>query len=160
VAAVGAEFVEGAVMAPVAGPGIAVPILAGGREAAATAERLNALGMNVTPVATEIGRASATKLCRSIMVKGIEALILDCAEAAREHGVEEDVWSSLAATFPGIDWPALAVTMAERVRRHGVRRAEEMREAGVMLRELDADPALCAAVADAHERFARRRDRA
>ena len=155
VEASGASYVEGAVMAPVAGPGIRVPILAGGPAAAAAAETLNALGMNVTPVATEIGRASAMKLCRSIMIKGLEALIIDCAAAAREFDVEREVFDSLAATFPSIDWPALATTMAGRVRRHGVRRAAEMREAAEMLVDLGVDPGLCRAIADSHERVAR-----
>lgn len=82
VGAVAAHFVEGAVMAPVAGRGIRVPVLAGGSHAGATAQILNAIGMNVRPVSVEPGRASAMKLCRSIMIKGIEALIIDCAVAA------------------------------------------------------------------------------
>lgn len=66
-------------MAPVSPQRLKVPILAGGAAAMATAEKLNALGMAIRPVATEIGRASATKLCRSIMIKGIEVLMRDCA---------------------------------------------------------------------------------
>lgn len=150
----GAHYVEGAVMAPVSPQRLKVPILAGGAAAVATAERLNALGMAIRPVATEIGRASATKLCRSIMIKGIEALILDCARASRLHGVEADVFASLAATFPGHDWQELAGHMAGRVRQHGIRRAAEMREAADMLADLGLDPTLCRAVADAQERGA------
>ncbi|MGA8990127.1 MAG: DUF1932 domain-containing protein, partial [Rhodoplanes sp.] len=111
-------------------------------------------GMAIRPVATEIGRASATKLCRSIMIKGIEALILDCARACKLTGVEADVFASLAETFPGIDWRKLAEHMAGRVREHGIRRAAEMREAADMLTDLGIDPTLCRAVADAQERGA------
>ena len=150
----GAHYVEGAVMAPVPPQRLKVPILAGGAAAAATAQRLNALGMAIRPVATEIGRASATKLCRSIMIKGIEALILDCARACKLTGVEADVFASLAETFPGIDWRKLAEHMAGRVREHGIRRAAEMREAADMLADLGIDPTLCRAVADAQERGA------
>ncbi|MEZ5788390.1 MAG: DUF1932 domain-containing protein [Xanthobacteraceae bacterium] len=150
----GAHYVEGAVMAPVSLQRLRVPILAGGAAAVAAADKLNALGMAIRPVATEIGRASATKLCRSIMIKGIEVLILDCARASRLHGVEADVFASLAATFPGHDWRELASHMAGRVRQHGIRRAAEMREAADMLADLGLDPALCRAVADAQERGA------
>ena len=150
----GAHYVEGAVMAPVPPQRLKVPILAGGSAAVATAERLNALGMAIRPVATEIGRASATKLCRSIMIKGIEALVLDCARASRLHGVETDVFESLVATFPGQDWAKLADHMAGRVHQHGIRRAAEMREAADMLADLGLDPTLCRAVADAQERGA------
>jgi 3-hydroxyisobutyrate dehydrogenase-like beta-hydroxyacid dehydrogenase len=157
VEAAGADYVEGAVMAPVLKPGLAVPILAGGPRAAETAARLNALGMNLTPVATEHGRASAMKLCRSIMIKGIEALMVDCAAACEGWDVTEPVFASLAETFPAIDWPALAENMRERVATHGVRRAAEMREAGEMLAALGMNPALALAVAEAQARGARPR---
>jgi 3-hydroxyisobutyrate dehydrogenase-like beta-hydroxyacid dehydrogenase len=160
VEAASAHFVEGAVMAPVLGRGIRVPILAGGPHAETAAQILNAMGMNIRPVSTEPGRASATKLCRSIMIKGIEALIIDCAVAASRWGVESEVFNSLAETFPATDFDLLAQTMAERVRKHGLRRAAEMREAASMLEDLGRDGALARAVADAHERAAGARSRA
>jgi 3-hydroxyisobutyrate dehydrogenase-like beta-hydroxyacid dehydrogenase len=150
----GASYVEGAVMAAVLQPGIRVPILAGGPAAGAAAARLNKFGMNLTPVASEYGRASAIKLCRSIMIKGIEALILDCAPASRHWDVEREVFGSLAQTFPSIAWPDLAEAMAERVAKHGARRAAEMREAAEMLAEMGREPALVRAVADAQQRGA------
>jgi 3-hydroxyisobutyrate dehydrogenase-like beta-hydroxyacid dehydrogenase len=152
--ACGARYVEGAVMAPVPGPGIKVPILAGGPAAAAATEILNGLGMNVTAVTEEPGRASAMKLCRSIMIKGIEALIVDCAAASKQWDVQKEVFASLEATFPGIDFAKLAKDMAGRVHQHGIRRAAEMREAGMMLDDLGMDGALSRAVADAQERGA------
>jgi len=154
VEAASAHFVEGAVMAPVPGRGIRVPILAGGPHAETTAQILNAMGMNIRAVSREPGRASAMKLCRSIMIKGIEALIIDCAVAASKWGVESEVFTSLAETFPATDFGLLAQTMAERVRKHGIRRAAEMREAAGMLEDLGLDGALARAVADAHERAA------
>jgi 3-hydroxyisobutyrate dehydrogenase-like beta-hydroxyacid dehydrogenase len=110
--------------------------------------------MNIRPVSTQPGRASATKLCRSIMIKGIEALIIDCAVAASKWGVESEVFTSLAETFPATDFSLLAQTMAVRVRKHGIRRAAEMREAAGMLEDLGLDGALARAVADAQERAA------
>jgi 3-hydroxyisobutyrate dehydrogenase-like beta-hydroxyacid dehydrogenase len=154
VEAVAAHFVEGAVMAPVPGSGLRVPILAGGPHAQPTAQILNALGMNVRPVSTETGRASAMKLCRSIMIKGLEALLIDCATAASKWGIEAEVFDSLDETFPSIDFAALAKSMAERVRKHGIRRAAEMREAADMLEDLGLDGSLARAVAGAHERNA------
>ncbi|MBY0531488.1 MAG: DUF1932 domain-containing protein [Xanthobacteraceae bacterium] len=152
----GADYVEGAVMAPVKKPGIRVPILAGGVRAEETAERLNALGFNIEPVPKEIGHASATKLCRSIIIKGLEALLVDCAKASEHAGVKESVFASLQETFPSIDWHALAEDMKERVATHGVRRSEEMREAGEMLSEFGFDAELALAVANAQARGAKR----
>lgn len=154
VAPSGAHYVEGAVMAPVPGPGIKVQILGGGPKAEELAPKLNALGMNIRPVAREYGRASAMKLCRSIMIKGIEALIVDSARAAKAWNVEDEVYGSLDASYPSIDWRELAVAMAGRVRQHGVRRGAEMREAAMMVEDLGMDPELALAVAAAQERGA------
>lgn len=152
--ACGARYVEGAVMAPVPGPGIRVPILAGGPAAASVAETLNALGMNVDAVTTEPGRASAMKLCRSIMIKGIEALIVDCARASKAWDVQGEVFASLDASFPGLNFAELAGYMAQRINQHGIRRAAEMREAAMMLDDLGMDGSLSRAVADAQQRGA------
>jgi 3-hydroxyisobutyrate dehydrogenase-like beta-hydroxyacid dehydrogenase len=154
VEAAGARYVEGAIMAAVPSPGIRVPILAGGPSADDLAALLNTLGMNITPVGAEYGMASTIKLCRSIIIKGLEALIADCTSAARQAGVEHEVFASLAETFPSIDWPRLAETMAERVARHGRRRAAEMHEAADMLAEMGIDADLARAVAEAQARGA------
>jgi 3-hydroxyisobutyrate dehydrogenase-like beta-hydroxyacid dehydrogenase len=155
VEASGAYYVEGAVMGPVRAPGIRVAILAGGPAVESTSTLLNGLGFNVTPVAAEHGKASAIKLCRSIVIKGLEALMVDCAAASARAGVTGEVYASLAETFPSIDWPALADSMAERVATHGIRRSAEMREAAEMLGEMGLNSTLAEAVADAQARGAR-----
>lgn len=151
----GLAYVEAAVMAPVAQPGIRVPILTGGARAAEVSDQLNGLGFRTRAVSETVGRASATKLCRSIVIKGLEALMIDCARASDHWGVQEDVFASLAQTFPSIDFSALAQVMDQRVARHGVRRAAEMREAADMLADMGRPPELARAIADSHERRAR-----
>ena len=152
----GADFVEWAVMSPVAGLGIRSPILAGGARAAETAVRLNALGMKIDAVSEEIGVASATKLCRSIVIKGLEAIMVDLSQAAPQAGVMEAVLKSLAASYPGMDWAEIVRYMPPRVARHGVRRAAEMREAGKMLDEMGLSGDFCRGIADRHETYARK----
>jgi 3-hydroxyisobutyrate dehydrogenase-like beta-hydroxyacid dehydrogenase len=149
IAEAGARFVEGAVMESVPGPRLRVPILGGGPHAKEAADMLNPLGMNIRPVAGAVGRASAIKLSRSIMIKGIEALIMHCTASAAHWEAEDEVFGSLWETFPSIDWAQLSRSMAGRVKKHGVRRSEEMRQAAEMLVSLGIDPALCLAVADA-----------
>ncbi len=155
VEASGAAYLEAAVMAPVLKPGLKVAILAGGPKAQAAAATLNGFGMNLTPVSEAFGRASAMKLCRSIVIKGLEALMVDCATACAAWDVTEPVFASLHATFPSIDFHRLAADMRERVATHGVRRAAEMREAAEMLAAAGLEPGLAAAVADAQQRGAR-----
>jgi 3-hydroxyisobutyrate dehydrogenase-like beta-hydroxyacid dehydrogenase len=151
----GAQFVEFAVMAPVREPGIEVPILSGGEKAEYVSSLLNELGMKITPVSTEIGTASATKLCRSIVIKGMEALMVDFSLASERAGVMPAVLASLKASYPGMDWENVAKVMMSRVRQHGVRRAAEMREASRMITEFGLDGSLASAIADRHESFAK-----
>lgn len=151
----GADFLEFAVMSPVAGLGIASPVLAGGARAREWAERLNLLGMKIEAVSAEIGVASATKLCRSIVIKGLEAIMVDLNLAAAGAGVMPAVLASLTASYPGMDWGEAARIMPTRVARHGVRRAAEMREAARMLEEMGLSGAFPAAIADRHERYAK-----
>lgn len=157
-AALGARqdaYVEAAVMAPVAQPGIRVPILTGGPKAVDVTERLNGLGFRARAVSDGIGRASATKLCRSLVIKGLEALMIDCARASAHWGVADDVFASLGQTFPSVDFAQLAQVMDQRVARHGIRRAAEMREAADMLADMGRPADLARAIADSHERRAR-----
>lgn len=151
----GAAFIEFAVMAPVSGVGIEVPILSGGATVETISERLNELGMRINPVSSEIGTASATKLCRSIVIKGMEALMVDFTLASEKAGVMPAVLASLKASYPGMDWDNIAKVMISRVKQHGVRRAAEMREASRMITELGLDGSLAAAIAERHESFAR-----
>ena len=156
VAPSGAAFVEFAVMSPVAGLGITSPILAGGAGAEALAARLNALGMKITAVSPEIGVASATKLCRSIVIKGLEAIMIDLNLAADGAGVKPAVLASLVASYPGMPWADIADYMPPRVARHGVRRAAEMREAARMMREMGLNGDFSDAIAARHESYAKR----
>jgi 3-hydroxyisobutyrate dehydrogenase-like beta-hydroxyacid dehydrogenase len=126
------------------------------RFSAPLAERLSApLGMKITPISTEIGVASATKLCRSIIIKGMEALMVDLGLAGEKAGVLPAVLASLTASYPGMDWAELAPVMPRRVTSHGICRAAETREAARMLAEMGFSGALSEAIAERHESFAR-----
>ncbi len=134
------RYVEAAVMTSVPPHGIRVPMLLGGPHAAGLLPHLQQLGFNATVGATEFGVVSATKLCRSIVLKGMEALIIESLLAARSYGVEREVIASLAETFPGLDWEPQATYFWRRVVAHGRRRAEEMREAASMVSDAGIAP--------------------
>jgi 3-hydroxyisobutyrate dehydrogenase-like beta-hydroxyacid dehydrogenase len=141
-------------MAPVAGTGIATGILAGGSRAAELADRLNPLGLVIDAVSDRIGVASATKLCRSIVIKGMEALMVDLMLVTGKTGVLPGVLASLSKSYPGMDWAKVLEVMPARVERHGVRRAAEMREVARMLEENGLSGALAHAIAERHETYA------
>jgi 3-hydroxyisobutyrate dehydrogenase len=143
----GAATVDVAVMAPVAPYLHKVPCLIGGPGAAALAPRAAALGMKMDVVSAEVGPASAIKMFRSIVVKGLEALLVESMAASAEYGVEDRVLASLTETWPGIDWEKLAGYMLERVVSHGKRRAAEMREVSATLESIGMQPIMAAATA-------------
>ena len=148
VAPTGAAYVDVAVMAPAAPYLHKVPCLIGGPGAAALAPRAAALGMKMELVSAEVGQASAIKMFRSIVVKGLEALLVESMTAAAQYGVEDRVLASLEETWPGIDWQKLSGYMIERAVTHGRRRAAEMREVSETLRSIGMDPTMAAATAE------------
>ena len=143
----GAAYVEAGVMTSVPPYGIRVPMLLGGARAAELAGALNAWGMDATAVSDELGVASAIKMCRSVMIKGLEALVIESYTAARAYGVEEHMLPTLQETFPSIDWAAQGAYFFSRVAQHGQRRAEEMRESARTVQEAGFEPLMTAAIA-------------
>lgn len=136
----GGRFVEGAVMTSIPPFRIKVPLLLGGTSAAELAPQLNALGFAATVASEQLGVASATKMCRSVMIKGLEALVIESFTAARAYGVEDAVIASLYQTYPGIDWEQQGAYLFQRVIEHGRRRSEEVREVAETVREIGLEP--------------------
>jgi 3-hydroxyisobutyrate dehydrogenase-like beta-hydroxyacid dehydrogenase len=139
VAAAGGRYVEGAVMTSVPPYRSKVPLLLGGPDAAALVPLLMTLGFAPRVASDRLGVASATKMCRSIMIKGLEAMVIESFTTARHHGVEDAVIASLQETFPGIAWEQQAAYFFQRVIEHGRRRSEEVREVAVTVREAGLD---------------------
>ena len=148
VSATGAAFVEAAVMAPVLPYGHQVPMLLGGAGAAAFADAMTPFGLRLQRLeGAKVGSAAAVKMCRSIVVKGLEAILFECVMGASHFGADELVWASLNESFPGIDWKALADYTTGRVVVHGERRAREMEEVAETLRAIGVDPIMAEATA-------------
>ena len=141
------RYVEGAVMTAVPPHRIKVPLLLGGPDAAALVPRLLDLGFAATLASSRLGVASATKMCRSVIIKGLEAMTVESLTAARHYGVEEAVLVSLRETFPGIDWEKQAAYFFQRVIEHGRRRGEELIEATVTVEEAGIPPGSAAGTA-------------
>jgi len=128
VEAAGGRYVDVAVMAPVHPRLHRTSLLISGPHVEAAAAALAALGMSAKVHDGPVGAASSVKMIRSIMMKGLEALVCECVLAGRKAGVIETVLDSLDATYPGFDWKTKSAYMLERVMTHGLRRAAEMRE--------------------------------
>ncbi len=140
--AAGGRYVDVAVMAPVHPRLHRTPLLISGPHAGAAAPLLAALGMAAEIHDGPVGSASAIKMIRSIMVKGLEALVCECVLAGTKAGVIDTVLDSLDDTYPGFDWKARSAYMLERVMTHGLRRAAEMREVALTVDLLGLPPAM------------------
>jgi 3-hydroxyisobutyrate dehydrogenase-like beta-hydroxyacid dehydrogenase len=157
VAAAGGRYVEAAVMTSVPPHGIRVPMLLGGEHAAEAEVLLRGLGFVAETVSGEIGVASAIKLCRSVIIKGLEALVIESFSAARALGVEKQVLASLAETYPQFDWDKQGDYLFSRVIQHGKRRAEEMRASAEMIGATPVHGTMAAAIALRQDSVARLR---
>lgn len=141
-------YIDVAVMAPVPPARLQTPLLIGGLQAEAIAPRLQGLGLNARYGASTVGQVSAIKMCRSVMIKGLEALTTECLFAAREYGVEEEVLSSLHHSFPSLGWTgAFPDYLISRVAEHGIRRSEEMEEVVKTLRDVGSAGIMSEAIA-------------
>ncbi|MBB3911192.1 DUF1932 domain-containing protein [Sphingomonas desiccabilis] len=151
--AAGAHYVDVAVMAPVRPALLSVPLLLAGRHADAGQALLAQLGFSARVVPGDVGAASAIKMLRSIVIKGLEALTAECLLSARAAGVEEEVLASLDASFPRWDWRTRADYNLDRMLVHGLRRAAEMRESAATAAGLGQSGAMAAATADWQQRL-------
>lgn len=136
IGAAGGRYVDLALMAPVHPRLHRTPMIASGPDAVVGAAALARLGMEVVVAGDRVGQASAIKMLRSVIIKGLEALTAESFLAARAAGVEEAVIASLQASDPGFDWAQRGAYNLERMLVHGSRRAAEMTEVAATLREL------------------------
>jgi 3-hydroxyisobutyrate dehydrogenase-like beta-hydroxyacid dehydrogenase len=136
----GASYVDAAVMAAVPPRKHRVPMLLAGAEASALLALMEPYEMEMDVLSREVGDAAAAKLFQSILIKGTEALLLECLLAASRNGVERHVLESMSRSTPGLDWVARANYMLSRTARHGARRADEMDEAAATLEAMGIEP--------------------
>jgi 3-hydroxyisobutyrate dehydrogenase-like beta-hydroxyacid dehydrogenase len=154
VTATGASFVDGAVMAAVPPLRHRVPVLLSGDGAERLCAAVDGLRMDLEVLGPEPGQASAVKMFRSLLVKGLEALLLECAVGAHAYGATERVLSSMNGTLPTDDWRELASYLLGRTVVHGARRAEELRQVARTLDEIGLEPLLADAGARRLQWFA------
>jgi 3-hydroxyisobutyrate dehydrogenase-like beta-hydroxyacid dehydrogenase len=146
----GGRYVEAAVMTVIGPKGLQTPILLGGPHARSFLADYVQLGLDAKVYAETVGQASSVKMCRSVIIKGIEAIMMECLLSARHYGVERDVLASLNDMFPGQDWTTLSGHMIRRSLQHGRRRAEEMREVAKTVADAGVTPHMTAGAVERH----------
>jgi 3-hydroxyisobutyrate dehydrogenase-like beta-hydroxyacid dehydrogenase len=137
-----ARYVDVAVIAAIHPKRHKTPLLISGPHAEDAAPLLQELEMQLRIVNGGVGAAAAIKMIRSVMIKGIEALTLECFLAAHRAGIVDEVADSMKNNYPRVDFKQVADYNLERMASHGERRAAEMEESCATLRELGLDPAM------------------
>ena len=148
----GVPFADVAMMAPVPGRGLRVPMLASGTGAARYAAILSPLGAEVEVLDGPAGLAASRKLLRSVFYKGMAASVVEALDAARATGDEEWLRAHIAAELATAN-AATVERITDGTRRHAVRRAAEMEAAADMLAELGVPPLMASASRAVHERL-------
>jgi 3-hydroxyisobutyrate dehydrogenase-like beta-hydroxyacid dehydrogenase len=149
----GVPFADVAMMAPVPGRGLRVPMLASGAGAGRYAALLTPLGAGIEVLDGPAGLAASKKLLRSVFYKGMAASIVEALDAARAAGDEPWLREHIAAELADMDTATLE-RITRGTRQHAVRRAAEMDAAASMLTELGVPPLMAGASRALHERLA------
>jgi 3-hydroxyisobutyrate dehydrogenase-like beta-hydroxyacid dehydrogenase len=143
-----------AMMAPVPGNGLRVPMLASG-DAEYAAATLRGYGADVEVLDGPAGLAAARKLLRSVFYKGMSASIVEALEAAEAVGLEDWLRPHIAEELAAAD-ASTVERIVSGTRRHAVRRGHEMAAAAEMLSDLGVQPIMADASRALHERLADR----
>jgi 3-hydroxyisobutyrate dehydrogenase-like beta-hydroxyacid dehydrogenase len=138
----GLVFAEGVLMAPVLRLLVRTPVLAAGPGADQVAELLSACGMDITSLGGKVGEAAARKLLRSIVVKGLTALMVESLRLAQTQDMGEWCYDHLVDTLTELDGDMIR-KLLDGTALHSVRRVAEM-EAAVQMAEGAGEPATMA----------------
>lgn len=145
----GAVFVEGVILGAVGASAVSPAILLGGPAGEAAAATLQQYGLRARFYSSDIGRASAFKMIRSVFSKGVETVLIETLVAARRAGIFDDIWREIRATL------AKDGMLETWIRSHAIsseRRYCEMREVGRFLEDLGVEPMLTRAAAEVFRR--------
>ena len=147
----GIDYVDFAAMGGFATSGHKVPFVVSGPAAQRAAAFLQPFGFKVEVMSERAGDASSVKIIRSVMVKGMEALGVECMVAAHRAGLVQEVLDCFsdidARTFAGM---VKSLTTTHVV--HAKRRMEEMDKAKENLLELGIQPLMSERTRESHAR--------
>ena len=131
-----ARFVDASVMGPVDIMGLKVPFVASGPHAAEFYDRMTPHGMVITVVGNNPGDASAMKLIRSVLMKGLAMLLLETMEAAQRRNILDAVIEDSSVTFNDIPFQKIIKRYIGGTAVHCERRIHEMKECLELLQDM------------------------
>jgi 3-hydroxyisobutyrate dehydrogenase-like beta-hydroxyacid dehydrogenase len=151
--AAGIPFCDAAVMGTIPGNGHTTPMFLTGNGAQAFCEAMTPYGMRLTVLDAPAGGASAIKMLKSVIMKGLPQLMFESFEAAEKYGVLDTLMDSLNSSLYGKSVEKLADTFIARTMLHAARRKVEMQDVLQMLIDLNVDSSMTRAVVDKLDRL-------
>lgn len=135
----GVKMIDLAIMAPVPPKGMMTPLLASGEFAFEFSEKLKPLNLDLSVLEnSKIGDAATRKLLRSIVYKGIAAVVCEAMEAGESFGMESYIRSQISSLIGGNQ--DLIDRFVEGSRTHATRRMHEMDAVIEMLEAQGIEP--------------------
>ncbi|MEW5913486.1 MAG: NAD(P)-binding domain-containing protein [Thermodesulfobacteriota bacterium] len=125
ITASGADYVDVGVVGGISIQGHKIPCLLCGEAAPKLKEIMSPYGMNMELVQAPVGTAALIKMLRSVVLKGIEALMLEMFMAAQEYGLEDTMMQSIASTFNRGDFEKYSDMLMSTHGLHAARRCDE-----------------------------------
>jgi 3-hydroxyisobutyrate dehydrogenase-like beta-hydroxyacid dehydrogenase len=153
----GVPFADIAIMAPVPGRGLRVPMLATGVAAEIVANSLTTFGAAIEVMTGDAGLAAERKLLRSVFFKGMSAAVVEALTAARAAGCEDWLRKIIVDELTSAN-AATVDRLVDGSFKHAVRRTHEMAAAAEMLGELDVRADVASAARDQLASIADSRD--
>lgn len=145
-------FADVALMAMVPGNGLYGASLVSGPGAARYAAMLAPAGVPTEVVGEEPGTAATRKLLRSVVMKGVPALMIESLRAAEVAGLAPETWDNLIGQISSADERFIR-TLLEGTATHSARRTAEMEAAIELLESLGVDPVMTRATTERHRRM-------
>lgn len=133
---------DAAVMGTVPKSGHKVKMLLSGDGSQTVYDELSQYGMNLEVLHAELGGASAIKMFKSIVMKGLPQLMFESMYPAMKYGVLDALVKSLNESLYGNSIEQLANTFFARTMVHAKRRSAEMENVITTLEKLNVDSSM------------------
>jgi 3-hydroxyisobutyrate dehydrogenase-like beta-hydroxyacid dehydrogenase len=144
----GTNIADASIMGTPHADGHRLPILASGPAAQCFHELMSPWGLKIERVDGDLGAASGIKIMRSVIAKGLEALLVECMLGASRYGIDDVVLRSFGKFMNSRSFEEMANFLLVTDVIHAERRAHEARMSADALEEIGVDPVMTRATAE------------
>lgn len=135
-----AKYVDVAVMGSAPKLLHKTPLLISGNGSNEMLSFVSTLDMDIKVCGEYAGRASTIKLCRSVFMKGLPALLIETHRICEKYDVEEEVFDSIYKNLVGQSFENYLNRLVDGAYRHWKRQKEELEECIEMASAVQVNP--------------------